>query len=132
MKVNKINCKTILTSCKITGLNYSINPYVGCEHGCKYCYADFMKRFTNHKEPWGEFIDIKVNSPEILKLELAKNPKGTVWFSSVTDPYQPVEAKEKLTRKLLEIMLNSGSKLQPEILTKSSLVSRDFDLLQQF
>ncbi|MGZ3568209.1 MAG: radical SAM protein, partial [Thermodesulfobacteriota bacterium] len=61
MKVREILAKTILTKTAISSFDYCINPYVGCGHGCRYCYASFMKRFTGHLEPWGEFIDVKVN-----------------------------------------------------------------------
>ena len=59
MNIKEIQSKTILSSSKV--YNYVINPYVGCQHGCQYCYARFIKKFSGHKEPWGEFVDIKVN-----------------------------------------------------------------------
>ena len=97
---------------------YSVNPYVGCGHGCKYCYASFMKRFTNHPEPWGEFIDVKF-WPEI------KHPERYV-----TDPYQPLEETACRTRAILEQMQGSGCSLS--IATKSDLVLRDLDLIKTF
>ena len=48
--------KGVLTRSNLPVADYSVNPYVGCAHGCKYCYASFMKRFTNHPEPWGGFV----------------------------------------------------------------------------
>ena len=75
------------------------DSYVGCTHGCKYCYASFMKRFTGHTEPWGTFLDVK-HWPEI------KNPQKyrgqRVVIGSVTDGYLPQEEQFQNTRKLLE------------------------------
>ncbi len=120
-----------MTKSKLT--DYVINPYTGCQHGCKYCYATFMKRFQNIKEDWGEFIHVKVNCPELLKKELEKNKPGHIWMSSVTDLYTPIEAKYKITRKILETIANSPykNKFSIEILTKSALVRRDFDVLKE-
>ncbi len=103
MKIKKIQSKTILTKSNIPGVDYCINPYVGCSHGCVYCYASFMRRFTGHaNEEWGKFIDIKINAPQVLEKEMIKNPKkGIVLLGSVTDAYQPIERKYKLTRQVL-------------------------------
>ncbi|MCP2597124.1 radical SAM protein, partial [Candidatus Aminicenantes bacterium AC-335-G13] len=106
------------------------NPYIGCQHSCKYCYATFMKRFTNHKENWGNFIDVKINSPYLLKEELQKAKRWEVMLSSVTDPYQSIERKYALTRECLEILLKY--QFPVSILTKSPLVLRDIDLLIRF
>jgi DNA repair photolyase len=92
-----------------------------------------MKRFTAHPEPWGTFLDAKVNAPEVLKRQLDRRReplKEVVFFSSVTDPYQPPENKYKLTRQLLEVLLEYQVPIS--ILTKSELVLRDIDLLKQF
>ncbi len=66
MVVREIEVKDIMTKTNLPVSDYAVNPYVGCTHACKYCYASFMKRFTNHSEPWGEFVDIK-SWPEINK-----------------------------------------------------------------
>lgn len=90
------------------GRRFSVNPYVGCTHACKYCYASFMKRFTGHTEEWGTFLDVK-HWPEI------KNPKKyagqRVVIGSVTDGYNPQEEQFGNTRKLLEQLIGSGSAL---------------------
>lgn len=125
--IKEITATSILNHSAISGINYTINPYTGCLHGCVYCYADFMRRFTGHKEPWGEFVDVKINSPELLSKQILKLKPGEVSLSTVTDPYQPVERKYKLTRQILETFLNSPFRVS--ILTKSSLVLRDLDLL---
>ena len=111
-------------------MDYCINPYVGCFHGCRYCYATFMKRFTGHTEPWGSFVDIKTNAPEVLHRQLRTAAAGHVLISSVTDPYQPMEEKYKLTRRCLEVLLPHQPSVN--VLTKSPLILRDLDLLKQF
>lgn len=131
MEFKEIYCKTCMTKSKLT--DYVINPYTGCQHGCKYCYADFIRKFQNIKEKWGEFVYAKINCPELLEKELAKNKEGHIWMSSVCDCYMPIEAKYKLTRRILEMIVKSHykNKFTIEILTKSALVKRDFDLLKQ-
>lgn len=125
MVINEIPVKDYLTPSKIG--SFCINPYVGCPHACKYCYASFMKRFTNHPEPWGDFIDIKITEKPI---NLRKIAGKNVIMSTVTDPYNPLEAKYGITRKILEQLVDSDCHLQ--IITKSKLVLRDIDLLKQF
>jgi DNA repair photolyase len=85
MIIREIRSKTILSASKIH--NYVINPYIGCHHGCTYCYARFIKKFTGHNEPWGEFVDIKINAAELLQAEIRKKKPGTVWVSGLCDPY---------------------------------------------
>ena len=131
MEINTIPCKTLLTKSRLPEADYCINPYVGCLHGCIYCYARFMKRFTGHDEPWGRFLDVKINAPEVLAKELAKKPKrGIVLLGSVTDAYQPVERKYRVTRAILKILLQHDFPVS--VLTKSNLVVRDLDLFKQF
>ncbi len=131
MKIKTIQCKSLLGKSRLPEADYCINPYIGCLHGCIYCYSRFMKRFTGHTERWGEFVDVKINAPEILEKELLRgSKKGMVVLSSVTDPYQQVEEKYKITRGILEILLKHDFPIS--ILTKSDLVLRDIDLLKQF
>lgn len=127
MIIKEIRAKGILSVSRI--YSYVINPYVGCRHGCSYCYARFMKRFTGHKEPWGEFVDVKINAPELLRLEIVRKKRGTVWVSGVCDPYQPLEAKYKLTRSCLEILAQNNWPVV--IQTRSPLVLRDIDILKE-
>lgn len=122
--------KSVLSKSGIPGIDYCINPYVGCSHGCRYCYATFMKRYTGHTEEWGSFVDVKINAPEILKKQMKRAARGTIIISSVTDAYQPIEAKYKLTRQCLEALLPYQFPI--DILTKSPLVLRDMDLIKQF
>jgi DNA repair photolyase len=130
MKVREVFSKTILTKTAISSFDYCINPYVGCGHGCRYCYASFMKRFTGHLEPWGEFIDVKVNAPSLLRKQLKRAKLGVVALSTVTDPYQPIERKYQLTRKCLEALLDT--KLSVDLLTRSPICLRDIGLFKEF
>jgi len=132
MKVSEIQCKQILVKSNLPSADYTMNPYLGCGHGCCYCYARFMMRFMarTHKEKWGEFVDVKINAPEVLKKQLEKAKKGVVVMSSVTDCYQPLEKKYKITRQLVNLLLEKQFPLS--IMTKSDLVLRDLDLFKQF
>lgn len=127
--IKEIRARSILNKSKI--FDYCLNPYTGCQHNCKYCYARlFMKRYSGHTEPWGEFVDVKVNAPELLKKQLVKARRGDIWISSVTDPYQPLEAKFELTRQCLKELVKR--QFPVSIQTKSDLVLRDLDLIQEF
>jgi DNA repair photolyase len=133
MGVREVRVKGILQKSRLPDIDYVINPYTGCVHGCIYCYARFMKRFTDHPEPWGAFLDAKINAPELLERQLARRRsplKDCVFLSSVTDPYQMPEKKFELTRRILEILLEHD--VPVSILTKSDLVLRDMDLLARF
>lgn len=108
MLIKEISVKSCMTKSKLA--DYVINPYTGCQHGCKYCYAVFMKRFLDVKQDWGEFIHVKINCPELLKKELKLNKPGTIFMSSVTDCYSPIESKYRLTRRILETIKDSPYK----------------------
>lgn len=127
MIIKEIQSKTILSASKV--YPYVINPYTGCQHNCSYCYAHFMKRFSGHKEPWGQFVDVKLNAPELLKLEITRKKRARVWVSGVCDPYQPLEAKYKLTRQCLEILAEYNWPVT--IQTRSPLVLRDLEILKK-
>lgn len=128
MRIAKICAKNILSRSKIGSGGYAINPYVGCPHGCIYCYAEFMRGVTGHEEAWGEFLDAKDFDTASLVKFAASHRGERVFMSSVTDCYNPYEARFGATRKVLEALVSSDTNLQ--ILTKSSLVTRDLDLLQ--
>ena len=137
-EIKEITAKTILSknSLKDADYDYSCNPYLGCRFGCVYCYASFMSRMIGKKtSDWGNFVYAKVNAPELLLKEVSKfKDKGrgkVIWFSSVTDPYQGMEAKYQLTRKCLQVLVDYGYKGQVSFLTKSDLVLRDIDVLKQ-
>lgn len=129
MIIREIQAKSILNKSKV--FDYCINPYTGCQTSCRYCYARlFMPRYSGHKEPWGEFVDVKVNAVEILRRQLEKAKRGTVWIASVCDPYQPLETKYRLTRGCLDELLKK--QFPVNVQTKSTLVLRDLDLFRQF
>lgn len=126
MIVKEIKTNNYLTKSNLPSSDYVINPYVGCTHACKYCYASFMKRFTNHPEAWGEFIDVKMcDKPINLKTIKGKR----VFLSSVTDCYNELEEKYEITRNILKQLVNAECHLS--VSTKSSLILRDLDLLRQ-
>ncbi|MGA9398372.1 MAG: radical SAM protein [Anaerolineaceae bacterium] len=126
MIIQEIQSKTILSVSKV--YPYVINPYSGCQHACSYCYAHFMKRFTGHREPWGQYVDVKVNAPDLLKREITRKKIGRVWISGVCDPYQPLEGKYKLTRQRLEILAENNWPVVVQ--TRSPLILRDLDILK--
>ncbi len=128
--IREIQAKTILAKSRIPGADYCVNVYVGCAHACSYCYATFMKKFSGHAEPWGSFVDVRSNAPELLKKDIRRAAKGSVMISSVTDAYQPLEAKYRLTRQCLTILCES--RFPVDILTKSPLILGDLDVIQRF
>ena len=126
IKVDRVATKSVMTKSNTPLGGYSVNPYVGCPHACKYCYASFMKRFTGHTEDWGTFMDVK-DWPVIA------NPKKyagqMVIIGTVTDGYNPLEERYRKTRQLLTELKDSGADIL--ICTKSDLVLRDMDLLME-
>ncbi|MGD9032271.1 MAG: radical SAM protein [Desulfobacteraceae bacterium] len=129
LNIKEIRAKSVLNKSKI--FDYCVNPYTGCQIGCRYCYARlFMRRYSGHKEAWGEFVDAKTNAPEVLGKQLNRAKRGTVWVSSVCDPYQPLEKKYELTRRCLKEL--AAKQFPINIQTKSTLALRDLDLFQAF
>ena len=126
IKVGFVQTKSIMTKSNGPLGGYSVNPYVGCPHACKYCYASFMKRFTGHTEDWGTFMDVK-EWPAITNPQKYAGQKVIV--GTVTDGYNPLEEKFGKTRLLLEQLKDSGADIL--ICTKSDLVLRDMDLLTE-
>ena len=122
----QVKVKEYLTKSNLPDSDYVINPYIGCPHACKYCYACFMKRFTGHKEAWGTFIDIKVCEKPI---NIKKLEGKSVFLSSVTDCYNAFEEKYESTRNILIQLIEANCQLG--ISTKSKLIVRDLDLLKQ-
>lgn len=131
--IKEIVSKNIITKSKLPDTDYVINNYVGCNHGCIYCYAEFMKRFTNHTEKWGEFLDVKkFNEEKFVKYLKKINSDKKILMSSVTDPYNPYEIKYKSTRNILKLFIQANNEhIHLEILTKSLLIFRDIDLLKK-
>lgn len=118
----------------LAGYSHTLNPYAGCSFACTYCYVRQMPIALFRKKEWGSWVDIKEGATDILRKELIKaRRKGpvTIFMSSSTDPYQPMEYKAKITRELLEVLVEEC----PDFLfvqTRSPLVTRDIDLFVQF
>ncbi len=130
IKVKEVHCRQAICKSNLPESDFVINPYVGCTHGCIYCYARFMKKFSKHEEEWGQFLDVKTNAPSTIPFAGSKYEGKKIFMSSVTDPYLHVEKKYALTRKILEKLIP----LQPDlsVQTKSHLILRDIDLFLQF
>ena len=122
----KVECKSLLNKSSIE--DYAVNCYTGCSHGCVYCYARFVTRFTHPHEPWGGFVDIKENAVQVLAKEVKRRRVGNVMLSSVCDAWQPVESKALLTRQCIELLVQHRFPIRS--LTKSALAARDLDLLK--
>ena len=121
----EVECRSVLNKSGLS--DYAVNCYTGCEHGCVYCYARFVTRFSHPGEPWGSFVDVKVNAPQVLAREVKRKRLGRVFLSSVCDGWQPREARYGLTRQCLETLVRY--RFPVTILTKNALAERDFDLL---
>ncbi len=122
--VREIVAKTVLNRSKLG--DYSLNCYGGCTHACVYCYARFMERFHPHEEPWGAFVDVKVNAAEALVKQLRRAEPGGVFMSSACDAYQPIEKEYRLTRACARMLIEYG--FEVHVLTKSALVLDDIPM----
>jgi DNA repair photolyase len=112
--------------------DYTLNPYSGCSFGCTYCYAAFFSRDKQKMDSWGEWLIVKENALTLLRKKRKKPLIGkTIYISSVTDPYQPIEKELKLTRQILKELLDFHQ-VRLVVQTRSPLVTRDIDLLQKF
>lgn len=128
MQIREVKCKTALSNSNLPGLNYSLNPYRGCQHNCAYCYVPNVLRIK--RSDWGSFVDVKKNIPYVLSKELKNKKPGIVAISTVTDPYQPIEKKYNLTRYCLEQLLIYDFPICLQ--TKSKLITRDLDIISKF
>lgn len=125
--IREIQTNNYISTTKLPVSDYAVNPYVGCSHKCMYCYAEFMRRFTgHHNEIWGDFVDVKLCDK---KINIEKLSGSRIFIGSVTDPYMPCEAKYKITRSILKQLINCDAMIDMQ--TKSSLVTRDIDILRQ-
>lgn len=127
VEYSSVTCKTALSPSGLPGLKYSLNPYVGCEHGCVYCYSPSVLKDKRLSDNWGKVVRAKQNIVEVLAREVKRKPRGVVGVSTVCDPYQPLEAKLGLTRKCIELL--SKHDFPVSIQTRSRLVLRDADLI---
>ena len=128
LQIREVKCKTLLHDLDYgRSSEYTANFYKGCSHGCVYCYVPSL---IHDERGWGTFVDVKVNAPEVLDRELRTAEPKVVFLSSASDSYQPVEARYKITRRCLEVLLKHGFPVS--ILTRSPLILRDLDLLKRF
>jgi len=128
MIVREVRVKSALSRSGLPEYDYALNPYLGCWHGCIYCYAvDFTR--GEPAERWGEVVYVKVNLIEVLSKEVKRFRPGVVGVSTITDPYQPVESRYRLTREAIKLLC--ASSFHVSVQTKSALVIRDIDVLRQ-
>ncbi len=120
----EVRCSKALSRSRLPGLDWALNPYIGCEHACVYCYAPSILHVD--REKWGTFVKIRRGISSVLEREL-KGRTGTIGLGTITDPYQPIERRGRLTRRCLEVI--SRSDLKVSVHTKSDMVVRDLDLL---
>jgi len=130
VEIVEVDVERALSESGLPDLVYALNPYLGCYHGCLYCYARLYTRVKEVSERWGRVVYVKRNLVEVLQREVKRVRRGVVGVGTITDPYQPIEAVYKLTRRSLEVLLRAGFPVS--IQTKSSLVLRDLDLLKAF
>ena len=127
ISVRETRCSTLVRRLNYrSSAGYTINLYRGCTHGCVYCYAPSL---THDERRWGSYVDVKVNAPSVLERELRGLEKEEVFLSSASDPYQPVEARYRVTRRCLEVLCRRSFPVS--VLTRSPLVLRDLDLLKK-
>jgi DNA repair photolyase len=126
VKIKEVQTGNPITKSNLPDADYVINPYTGCLHSCIYCYARFMKRFTGHDEPWGSFVDVKLNAADAVPRKGEKYKNKSIFMSSVTDPYLELEKKYELTRRILKRI----AEFEPDlgVQTKSALITRDIDI----
>jgi len=127
VKIIKVKAKSIFTRSKLPGVKWVINQYVGCQYACSYCYAKFISKWRpKNYGKWGGWVEVKVNAPDLVK---EKYVKGSVYMSSISDPYQNIEKELKITKRILE---NLDKRTNLSIQTKSDLVLRDLNIIKQF
>jgi DNA repair photolyase len=130
MKINEIKAKSIIVRSGLPDSDFAINPYTGCSHACRYCYARFMRRFSRHEEEWGNFTDVKINGADLIPKKKEKYAGKNIVIGTVCDPYQPAERQYGITGQILKKLAFFDSNFT--IITKSDLIIRDIGLLKQF
>ncbi len=127
-----VKVKSVISKSNLPDLDYAFNPYIGCTHGCLYCYArDYVSgKYRDVSRNWGTIVYVKENCVEVLKNELRRLRLGVIGVSTITDPYQHIEARLGLVRESIEVMLRYGFNVS--IQTKSNLVLRDLDIIRKF
>jgi DNA repair photolyase len=130
VEYRRTRVKSALSRSGLPDLDYALNPYIGCAHGCLYCYARGYTRIAEVVERWGRLVYVKENLLDVLRQEARKLKPGLVGVSTITDPYQPIENTEELTRRAIQVLLKGGFRVS--IQTKSPLVVRDLDILLEY
>ncbi|MFN3219844.1 MAG: radical SAM protein [Acidimicrobiales bacterium] len=130
--VEAVDASSILTRASgfMADYDFTLNPYAGCSFGCTYCYAAFFSRSAEQRDTWGDWVQVKRNALDKLRRMRTDLNGATVYMSSVTDPYQPVERHAEIVRALLPELADRGVRLVVQ--TRSGLVTRDIDLLARF
>src|SRR5437879_2822028 len=127
-RIRETYVSSALRADPLPGLDYSFNPYVGCYHGCVFCYVPRLLQVD--RSTWGASVVVKRNAATVLAKELRRLPRGLVAISTATDPYQFVEGKYRITRHALEVLLKA--RWPVSILSRAPLMIRDLDLFTQF
>ena len=127
-RIRETTVRQALRADPLPWLDYSFNPYVGCYHGCLFCYVPRLLQID--RSEWGASVVVKRNAASVLAKEIRKVPKGLVAISTATDPYQFVEGKYRITRHALEVLLRAQWPVS--VLSRSPLMLRDLDLFRQF
>jgi DNA repair photolyase len=127
-RIRETTVRQALRADPLPWLDYSFNPYVGCYHGCLFCYVPRLLQID--RAEWGASVVVKRNAATVLAREVRKLPKGLVAISTATDPYQFVEGRYRITRHALEVLLRAQWPVS--VLSRSPLMLRDIDLFQQF
>jgi len=128
----EVEAKSALNAVKGMPFDWSLNPYVGCPHACRYCFARaYNARYRDRDvgDAFDKNVEIKSNFVERLRVDLGRNPQGSVAIGTATDPYQPIEGKYQLTRRCLEALVDHP--MPTSIVTKGPLVVRDIDVLKK-
>ncbi len=129
-RVVLVRVSNALSKSSISGLDYALNPYIGCLHSCIYCYARDFVRYREVSDHWGKVVFVKKNLVDLLKYEVIVKKPGIVGVGTITDAYQPIEAVYKITRESLQVLLDKG--FYVSIQTKNPLVIRDVDILLKY
>ncbi|PLX36331.1 MAG: radical SAM protein [Hyphomicrobiales bacterium] len=136
LQIHETTAKSILAVTKVPSADYVINPYTGCQFSCMYCFASFVGRFVGEpNENWGNYVYVKTNAVELMDKQihrlLKKDPPPRIAMSTVTDPYQGVERKYRLSRGILNVFAEHQYKGRVSVLTKSPNVLDDVETLKR-